>query len=148
VTPLGVGPPAGADPPPGGADGRTEGTGFLVAGTILVAWTVLAALLIRYHPEANALDRWGFSLVPPGRGDAFDRTLAGLRTVVLAGGSVLAAVVAFGHDRWRAAACLVGPALTVLLVEGLLKPVIARRYEAVLSFPSGTVAALAAVATA
>ncbi len=143
MTPLGAGPAADADPP-----GTTGGSAVLVAGCVLVAWTLVAAVLIRLHPEANALDRWGTSLAPADPHSAFDLKVAGVRTVVLAGGSVLAAVVAVGRDRWRALACLLGPAATALGVEAVLKPVIARRFEAVLSFPSGTVAVVAAVAAA
>ena len=141
MTPLGAGPAADADPP-----GTTGGSAVLVAGCVLVAWTLVAAVLIRLHPEANALDRWGTSLAPADPHSAFDLKVAGVRTVVLAGGSVLAAVVAVGRDRWRALACLLGPAATALGVEAVLKPVIARRFEAVLIFPSGTVAVVAAVA--
>ena len=98
-----AGPAADADPP-----GTTGGSAVLVAGCVLVAWTLVAAVLIRLHPEANALDRWGASLVPADPHSAFDLKVAGVRTVVLAGGSVLAAVVAVGRDRWRALACLLG----------------------------------------
>lgn len=122
--------------------------GTLVAGTILVAWTLIAAILIRYHPEANGLDRWGLSLVPPDPHNSVLIRIAGLKAVVIAGGSVLAAVVVVTRDRARALACLISPALAVFLVEALLKPVIARRFEAVLTFPSGTVTAVAAVAAA
>lgn len=122
--------------------------GLLVAGTVLVVWTLIAALVIRYHPGTNAFDRWGESLVPPARGNSFYIQVAGVKSAVLVGGSILAAVVVVARDRWRALACLIGPLIAVLLVESVIKPYISRRLYSELTFPSGTVTAVAGVAAA
>ena len=45
-------------------------------------------------------------------------------------------------------ACLVGPPLAAVLVELALKPLVGRHFEGVLSYPSGNVTNVAAVATA
>ena len=53
-----------------------------------------------------------------------------------------------GRDRWRALACLAAPALATLVVEWCLKPLVGRRYVGVLTFPSGSVTTVAALAAA
>jgi len=52
------------------------------------------------------------------------------------------------RDRVRALACVGGPFLANVLVELAFKPLVGRRFEGVLSFPSGNVTDVAAVATA
>jgi len=126
-------------------DGRTEA----IVGGALVALVVVAALVFRNHPGPIFLDRWGFSFIHPAVGDTFYKRVTDMRSVAfLVAGSILAALVVVGRDRLRALACLVGPGLSVVLVEWLLKPVIARRYAEVLTFPSGTTTVVASVATA
>jgi len=127
------------------ADGRVEAA----VGSVLVLATVAAALFFRRHPGPTFVDRWGFSLIHPAVHNSFYRSVTKLRSVdFLVAASILSAVVVVGRDRLRALACLLGPGLAVVLVEWLLKPVIARRYEAVLTFPSGSVTVVASVATA
>ncbi len=134
--------PVDVDPP---SRGRTETT----AGACLIGLVVVAALFFRRHPGPVFLDRWGFSLIPPAVHDTLYKRTTELGSVTfLVAGSILAALVVVGRDRLRAAACLVGPGLSVVLVEWLLKPVIARRYAEVLTFPSGTTTVVASVATA
>ena len=72
--------------------------------------------------------------------------LGGLPVLVV--GSLLAAVVAFGRDRVRAVACLVGPVAAVVLSEWVIKPAVGRHYAGVLTFPSGHVTAVASLGTA
>jgi membrane-associated phospholipid phosphatase len=67
---------------------------------------------------------------------------------VLVVGSVLAALVVVRRDRLRALACLVAPPAAALIVEWFLKPGVGRTYEEVLTFPSGSVAVVASLATA
>jgi len=118
-------------------------------GALLVGLTFLAAVLFRWRPGPTPVDHWVFALVPPEPKDSLWIRVTELRTLpVLLGGSLVAALVVVGRDRWRALACLVAPALAVLLAEYVLKPVIARRYSGVLTFPSGTTTVVAAVATA
>jgi hypothetical protein len=68
--------------------------------------------------------------------------------VVLGLGASAAALVVVGRDRRRAVACLAGLVVVALLVEYTFKPLVGRRFEGVLSYPSGNVADLAAVAAA
>jgi membrane-associated phospholipid phosphatase len=145
VTVTGRGDRTDAAIPGGVAPGaRVETT----VGGALVGLTVLAALYFRWRPGASVVDHWGFVLVPPDRSGVWIR-ITELRTVpFLIGGSVVAALVVAGRDRWRALACLVAPTLAVLLAEYVLKPVIARRYAGVLTFPSGTTTVVASVAAA
>lgn len=134
--------PVGVDPP---TSGRTE----IIVGACLVGLVVVAALFFRRHPGPIFLDRWGFSVVHPAVHDTLYKRIAALGSATfLLAGSILAALVVVVRDRLRAVACLVGPGLSAVLVEWLLKPVIARRYAEVLSFPSGTTTVVASVATA
>jgi len=120
-----------------------------VAGGVLVGLVFAAALWFRANPAQTFVDNWGSSLVHPDPHASVWVRVTDLRSpAVLGVGSVLAAAVVVGRDRWRALACLVGPVLAVVLTEYLLKPVIARRYTDLLSFPSGTTTAVAALATA
>ncbi len=111
--------------------------------------TVLGGVVFGLHPAANAIDRWGFSTV--GR-DADKGALVRIvklgDPLVLVLGTLLASVLAFRRDRLRALACLVGPPLAAVLVELALKPLVGRHFEGVLSYPSGNVTNVAAVATA
>ena len=126
-------------------DGRLES----IVGGAMVVSVVLAALYFRHFPGPIFLDHWGFSFVHARLGNGFYNRVTDLRSVpVLVAGSILAALVVVGRDRLRAVACLVAPALAVVLVEWLLKPVVARRYAEVLSFPSGTTTTVAGLATA
>ncbi len=120
-----------------------------MVGLVLVGVTVLGGVLFGLHPAANAIDRWGFSAV--GR-DADKGALVRIvklgDPLVLVLGTLLASVLAFGRDRLRALACLVGPPLAAVLVELALKPLVGRHFEGVLSYPSGNVTNVAAVAAA
>lgn len=127
------------------SDGRTE----TIVGGALVALVVVAAIAFRFHPGAIFLDHWGFSFIHPAIGDTLYKRVTQLHSPsILAAGSILAALVVVSRDRLRALACLVAPILAVVAVEWLLKPVIARRYAQVLTFPSGTTTVVASVATA
>lgn len=145
-------PGPGAAPPSAAAgpewpedDGRAEAA----AGGALVALVLLGALWFRLRPGPVFLDRWVLSVIHPYPRSTVWIRITELRGIpVLAGGSILAAVVVVGRDRWRALACLGGPVLAVVLAEYLVKPVIARRLADVLTFPSGTVTSVAAVAAA
>jgi membrane-associated phospholipid phosphatase len=120
-----------------------------IAGLILVGWTLVAGVAVHRHPGPNGLDRWGFSALGPSLHSSVLIRITDLGGfTVLAGGSVLAALVVVSRDRWRAVACLCGPALAAVLVEWLIKPMVGRRYLEVLTFPSGSVTAVAALATA
>jgi membrane-associated phospholipid phosphatase len=109
-------------------------------GAVIVAGIVLA-----FEPGQNALDSWGFSVFP---GELHSRILGAVTDLGLApvAGTVavVCAAVAWRHDRRRAIACVVGPALAVLLTE-VLKEAVGRKLEGALCYPSGTTAVVTAV---
>jgi membrane-associated phospholipid phosphatase len=120
-----------------------------VAGAVLVGVSVAAALVVAAHPGPTRLDRWGFDAVAHSAGSALLIRITDLGDpAVLVGGSILAALVVVGRDRARALACVAGPLLAAVLVELVFKPLVGRHFEGVLSYPSGSVADIAALATA
>jgi membrane-associated phospholipid phosphatase len=125
--------------------GRSEA----IAGLVLLGCSAFFALLMRVRPGANALDRWGFDLVAKSANSAFYIHTTDLGSpAVLVGGSVVAALIVVWRDRLRAVACLLGPLVAAVLVELVLKPLVGRHFEGVLTYPSGTVTDVTAVATA
>jgi len=120
-----------------------------IAGLVLVGITLAGALYFRWRPGPIFLDHWGFSLIHPDLSSTWWKHIIYLRAApVLIGGSILAAVIVSGRDKWRSLACLVAPTAAVMLTELVLKPVIARRYIEVLTYPSGTTTIVSSVATA
>ena len=120
-----------------------------LVGCILLAWSLVAAVIVSLVPSPNQLDLWGFTALPAEFHDRALLDVAELRALpVLLAGSVLAALCVVGRDRWRAVACLLGPAMAVVLVEWFAKPIVGRRYGGVLDFPSGSVTVVASLATA
>jgi len=129
----------------GRPDGRTE----LVAGVVLLAVSLVAALIVYRFPGPNALDRWGFRLFPVARRSSWMTSVTEAGTLpVLVLGSALAAVVVLPRDRWRALACLVGPAAASATVEWIVKPAVDRHLAGALTFPSGHVTVVASLGTA
>jgi membrane-associated phospholipid phosphatase len=118
-------------------------------GAALLGVSLVGAVLAAAHPAANALDRWGFDAIGAAPGSVVLLRITDIGSpVVLVVATVVAGLVALRHDRVRAIACLSGPAAVAVLVELVLKPVVGRHFEGVLSYPSGNVADVAAVATA
>jgi membrane-associated phospholipid phosphatase len=104
---------------------------------------------MRVRPGANVLDRWGFDLVAKSPNSAFFIHTTDLGSpAVLVGGCVAGALIVVRRDRMRAVACLLGPLVAAALVELVLKPLVGRHFEGVLTYPSGTVTDVTAVATA
>ena len=129
-------------------EGPSERAELLVGG-ILLAWSFVAALIVHHSPAPNALDRWAFTQLPVVRHSTWMTWVTELGSLsVLVAGSLLASVVAFGRDRLRAAACLVGPVAATALAEWVIKPAVGRHYGGVLTFPSGHVTAVASLGTA
>jgi membrane-associated phospholipid phosphatase len=126
-----------------------SGRGETIAGSILLVLTLLAGVVFSRYPGLNRFDRWGFSVVPRSVHSWLLIKVADLGTpTALAVGSILAALVVVTRDRWRAAACLCGPAIAVVLVDWVVKPAVGRRFEGVLTFPSGTVTVIASLSAA
>lgn len=127
------------------APGRTEA----VAGAVLMGLSIVAGVVVRVHPGPNAVDRRGFAVLATSTDSTILHRITDLGTpLALVVATLLAAAVVVRFDRWRAAACIAGPVVTAVLVEYVFKPLVARRYLGVLSYPSGNVADVAAVMTA
>jgi len=127
----------------------TPGLAEAVAGVVLVGVSVVAGVMVRLHPGPNRVDRRGFAAIPKSTDSTILHRITDLGLpVVLVATTLLAAALVVRRDRWRAMACVAGPLLTAVLVEYVFKPLVGRRYLGVLSYPSGNVADLAAVATA
>ena len=121
----------------------------LITGGVLVGWTLLASLAVRADRAPNMLDRFGFAHLPVAPHSAFWLRITDLGSFpALVGGSLLAAVVVVGRDHRRALACLCAPSVAAALVNWVLKPEVGRHYLGVLSFPSGSMTVVAALATA
>ncbi len=121
----------------------------LVAGGVLVGWTLLASLAVRADRAPNVLDRFGFAHLPDASHSIFWLRITDLGSFpALVAGSLLAALVVVGRDRRRALACLCAPSIAAALVNWVLKPEVGRYYLGVLSFPSGSLTVVAALATA
>ncbi len=136
--------PAGTDTAP-----HRAGSGETFAGVVLVGWSALAAFAVHVYPQQNGLDRLGFEWIAKSPDSTFYLRIADMGSAAaLAVGSILAALICIRRDRWRALACVAGPLLCALSVEYVLKPLVARRFEGVLSYPSGNTADVAAFVTA
>jgi membrane-associated phospholipid phosphatase len=120
-----------------------------VAGGILLVGSLLGAAVALAHPGPNALDSWGFAAIPhSARSSALIHVTDLGSAAVLVAATLAAGLVVVRRDRVRALSCVLGPAVVVGSVELVVKPLVGRHYEGVLSYPSGNVAALAAVAAA
>jgi membrane-associated phospholipid phosphatase len=134
---------------PAGTTRSDPGRSERLAGAVLMGGSVLAALVVAAFPGPNPIDRWGFDAVSPSAGSALLIRITDLGDpAVLVVGALAAALVVGGRDRVRALACVAGPLLAAVLVELVFKPLVRRHFEGVLSYPSGTVADIAALATA
>lgn len=122
----------------------------LVLGTGLLAVAGLAGLFFVRRPWPNHVDVSGYRLLPAGYGArwAHDLTQIGSLSGVLIGVVVLV-VMALTQDWVRAVVCAVAPIGAVLVVDQVAKPLIGRQIDGVVgSYPSGTVTAVSALATA
>jgi hypothetical protein len=114
---------------------------------VLFAIVVLGGLILAWAPGQNFLDRAGFRLIPATIQSHWLHDISELaRGPVTAGVALATALIIWRRDRRRALACLVGPALAVGLAE-LLKIIVGRRLGGALCWPSGSTAAVAAMAT-
>ena len=121
----------------------------LAVACVLLAGVAVASVYFMARPEPTVFDRWVFAVIPkrPRSGYVIAVTRLGSPLVVGAG-AVAAFLATIRRDRARAVALLVAPAATVFGCDVILKPVVGRTFDGVLSFPSGSVAVVAALATA
>ena len=126
-------------------------TAQLLVGLTALASAAVAGLAFVHRPWPNRLDVWGYTALPADSASrwAHDLVAAGSLPALL-GGVALVFVVGVFRDWVRAVACAVAPPLAVLIVQDLAKPLVGRHLGITgsASYPSGTVAAVAALLTA
>ena len=133
---------------------RTAAPGWtvleLLSGAGLLGLAALAGLAFVHRPWPNRLDTIGFSRLAsdPSSRWAHDLVNVGSLHVLLIGVVALFAV-GLTRDWLRALSCAVAPLVAVLIVQDVAKPLVGRHIGIAggSSYPSGTVAAVAALAT-
>lgn len=123
----------------------------MLLGCSLLGAATLAGLIFVHRPWPNRVDAIGFRLLPADLSSrwAVDLAHLGSLTVLFAGAAVLCVVAAMSRNRIRALSCLIAPIAAVLIVQTVAKPLVGRHFEgSSLSYPSGTVTAVAALAAA
>jgi undecaprenyl-diphosphatase len=140
------------DPVPEDLAGRPAGRPGSVetfAGALLVGLSILGAIAFAVHPAPVFVDRLGFEWITRSLHSPTLSKVTDLGSgASLAVASALAALICVRRDRWRALACVAGPLLCAVSVEYVFKPLVGRHFEGVLTYPSGSTADVAAVATA
>jgi membrane-associated phospholipid phosphatase len=120
-------------------------------GGLLLGIAALAGFVFVHRPWPNRLDTLGDRLFPadPSSQWAHGFVTLGSLTVLIAG-VVLVFFIGIRRDWVRAIACTTAPLIAVLVVQDIAKPLVDRQsvVTGALSYPSGTVAAVAALATA
>ena len=126
-------------------------TAQLVVGVMALVLAATAGLVFVHRPWPNRLDVWGYTSLPAeaGAGWAHDLVTVGSLTGLIVGAMAVLVIGVF-RDWVRAVACAVAPVLAVLIVQDLAKPLVGRHLgiTGAASYPSGTVAAAAALMTA
>jgi membrane-associated phospholipid phosphatase len=119
----------------------------LVAGGLLLLVVVVGGLYFRARPGPTVLDRWAFAAIGPVHhsGLLVALTRVGSPFVVVAA-AVAGFLATFRRNQPRAVALLVGPVVAVAGCDWVMKPVVGRTFADVVSFPSGTVTVVAAMA--
>jgi membrane-associated phospholipid phosphatase len=122
-----------------------------LAGGLLLGLAALAGLAFVHRPWANRLDVWGYRVFPVNVDSHAAHDLVKLGSLTpLVIGVIVVFVIGLMRDWVRAVACAVAPLISVLIVQDLAKPLVGRHLGVAggSSYPSGTVAAVAALATA
>jgi undecaprenyl-diphosphatase len=120
----------------------------LALACVLLAGVGVASVIFMARPEPTVFDRWVFAVIPTRPRSEYVIAVTRLGSpLVVAGGSVAAFLATLRRNRARATALLVAPGATVAASDWILKPVVGRTFDGVLSFPSGSVAVVAALAT-
>ena len=120
-------------------------------GCILLVATGLLGLALSRYPGRNSIDALGFSVFPADEASKWADAAAhlGSTTALIMGVLVLSVGSMLARDWIRAVTSVLGPVIAVLAVDYLFKPIVARPFENTmeLTYPSGTVAVVAALAT-
>ena len=121
----------------------TLGAGFLGAAA-------LAGLLLAKRPAQNRVDSTGYFYLPSDPRSHVANELVRLGSLpALVLGVGLIFFIAIFRDWVRAIACAAAPVIAVVVVERVAKPMVGREIGAgTFTYPSGTVAAVAALAAA
>jgi membrane-associated phospholipid phosphatase len=123
----------------------------LGVGGLFLGIATLAGLVFVHHPWPNRLDIWGDRILPADLSShwAHGFVTLGSMTVLIAG-AILVFFIGVLRDWVRAIACMTAPVIAVVIVQEIAKPLVDRQnaLTGALSYPSGTVAAVAALATA
>ncbi len=123
----------------------------LLAGAALLGLAAVAGLAFVHRPWPNRLDVWGDAALPADSGAKWAQDLVHLGSLtVLIVGVVVVFAVGIWRDWVRALACAAAPLAAVLVVQDVAKPLVGRHLGlgGPTSYPSGTVAAVAALAVA
>jgi membrane-associated phospholipid phosphatase len=122
----------------------------LGVGVLLLGGAAVAGLLFVRRPWPNRLDAWGSRVLPANLHAQWAHAFVALGSLTALLLGVLGVfVIGILGDRVRAVAGAAAPVLAVLIVQDIAKPLVDRHtLSGGLSYPSGTVAAVAALATA
>jgi membrane-associated phospholipid phosphatase len=129
---------------------QAEASTEMLLGCLLLCAATLAGLVFVHRPWPNRVDVIGFRLLPADLSSRWAAEVAhlGSLTVLIAGAATLCVVAALSRNWMRALSCLIAPIAAVLIVQTVAKPLVGRHLEGALSYPSGTVTAVAALAAA
>ncbi len=121
----------------------------LLLGCLLLGVATLAGFVFAHQPSPNPVDSVGFRLLPPEVSSRWAIALVrlGSMPVLVTGIAAICVMAIRSRDRSRMQSCAFAPFGAVLAAE-VAKPLIGRHFEGVLSYPSGTVTAIAALAAA
>jgi membrane-associated phospholipid phosphatase len=122
----------------------------LLLGLAMLGAAAVAGLLFAKRPGPNRVDAAGYFYVPsdPNSHLANELVRLGSKPVLIIG-VIVVFLVAIFRDWVRAVACAAAPVIAVEIVEHIAKPMVGREIGAgSFTYPSGTVAAVAALSTA
>lgn len=123
----------------------------LILGVGLLAVAAVAGLAFVHRPWPNRLDVFGYRILPADAGSPWaDHVVVLGSATALVVGAIAIFLVGLLRDWVRALACAAAPVVAVVIVQDLAKPMVDRHLggNGPSSYPSGTVAAVAALATA
>jgi membrane-associated phospholipid phosphatase len=122
----------------------------LVLGCFLLSGASLAGFAFVHRPWPNRVDSIGLRLFPAHLSSRWATDLAhlGSMPVLVVGLVALCCIAMVSRDWARALSCVIAPMGAVLVVQLVAKPLVGRHFEgtSALSYPSGTVTAVAALA--
>lgn len=143
--------PPTARPTAGPRPSRAATVAELAAGVILLGLATLGGLVLLHHPWPNRFDLAGFRLLPHSWSAWWAVDTVRVATLPFIVFAVVALVVVVVWRDWaRAAACVLGPLAAAFIANDVAKPLVGRHFigTTALTYPSGTVAVVTALAAA